>query len=59
VEAYDANKAPNGSVVETCWYFVPGFDIKAPDGTVEYKLSMVRERERERDLRVSGLGSPM
>ena len=30
-----------GTVKETCWIFVPGFQVKAPDGTVEYQISMV------------------
>ena len=31
---------PNGTVVETCWYCVPQFDVKRPDGTTEWKVSM-------------------
>lgn len=30
---------PNGSVVETCYFFVPQFNVVKPDGTVEYKIA--------------------
>lgn len=41
VEVQDpASGQSAGTVVEQCWYCVPMFDIKRPDGTVEYRLSM-------------------
>jgi hypothetical protein len=30
---------PNGSVVETCWWFVPQLNVIRPDGTVEWKIA--------------------
>jgi hypothetical protein len=37
VKSYDPNGAPNGSVKESCYVCVPSFNVKAPDGTVEYR----------------------
>jgi len=38
VKSYDPNGAPNGSVKESCYVCVPTFNVKAPDGTVEYRV---------------------
>jgi hypothetical protein len=35
------HKNITGNIKEICWFFVPGFQVKAPDGTVEYQISMV------------------
>ena len=43
-----------GNVKETCWFFVPGFQVKAPDGTVEYQISMVSKEAARGGVLVGG-----